>query len=58
MCCRAGVVEGCENPRRTTFFNQVAHDLVVEILDRGPLNFLPNVFLLFGLESELDEDLL
>lgn len=58
MGCCAGVVEGCENPRWATFFDQVAHDLVVEILDRGPLNLFPNVFLLFGLEGELDEDLL
>ena len=58
MGCRAGVVEGCKNARWTAFFDQVAYDLVVEILDRGPLNFFPNVFLLFGFESELDEDLL
>ena len=55
---RAGVIEGCENARWATFFYQVAHNLVVEILDWGPLNFFPNVFFLFSLESELDKDLL
>ena len=58
MGCRACVVEGCENTRRTTFFDQVAHDLVVEVLDWIPLDLLPNVLLLFSLESEFDENLL
>ena len=58
MGCRACVVESCENARRATFFDQVTHDFVVEILDRGPLDFLPNVFFLLSLEGELDEDLL
>ena len=58
MGCRAGVIEGRENPRWAAFFNQVTHDLVVEILDRGPLNFFPNVFLLFSLEGEFNKDLL
>ena len=58
MGCRAGVVKGSENTRWATFFDQVAHDLVVEVLDRGPLDLLPNVFLLLGLEGQFDEDLL
>jgi hypothetical protein len=58
MGCRAGVVESGENTRWATFFDQVAHDLVVEVLDRSPLDLLPDVFLLFSLEGELDEDLL
>ena len=58
MGCRAGVVEGGKNARRTTFFDQVAHDLVVEVLDWIPLDLFPNVLLLFSLESEFDEDLL
>ena len=55
---RAGIVEGGENSRWTTLFDQVAHDLVVEVLDRSPLDLLPDVFLLFSLEGEFDEDLL
>ena len=55
---RAGVVESGENTRRATFFDQVAHDLIVEVLDWSPLNLLPDVFLLFSLEGEFDENLL
>ena len=55
---RASVVESGEDARRTTFFYKVAHNLVVEILDWSPLNLLPDVFLLFSLEGEFDEDLL
>ena len=58
MCRRTGVVESGENPRWATLFDQVAHDLVVEVLDRSPLDLLPDVFLLFSLEGEFDEDLL
>lgn len=58
MGCRAGVVESSENTRRTTFFDQVAHNLVVEVLDRSPLDLFPDIFLLFSLESKFYEDLL
>ena len=58
VCSRAGVVECSKNTRRTALFDEVAHDLVVEVLDRRPLDLLANVFLLFTLESQLDEDLL
>lgn len=58
MGCGAGIIKGCENAGWTTFFDQVAYNLVVEILDRVPLNLLSDVFLLFSLEGELDEDLL
>ena len=53
-----GVVESGENTRWATFFDQVAHDLVVEVLDRSPLDLLPDIFLLFSLEGQFDEDLL
>ena len=58
MGSSAGVVQGSEDSWRATLFNKVAHDLVVEVLDRRPLDLLPNVLLLFGLERELNEDLL
>jgi len=55
---RTGIVESGEDTRRATFFDQVAHNLIVEVLDRSPLDLLPDVFLLFSLEGEFDEDLL
>lgn len=58
MGCRASVVEGGKNARWATFFDQIADDLVVEVLDRSPLDLLSNVFLLLSLESEFDKDLL
>ena len=54
----ACVVEGGKNAWRATFFDEVTDDLVVEVLDRRPFDLFPDVFLLFCLECELDEDLL
>lgn len=34
VCSRAGVVECSEDARRPAFFDQVAHNFVVEVLDR------------------------
>jgi len=58
MGCRAGVIEGGKNTGWATFFDQVTHDLVVEVLDRSPLDLLPNVFLLLSFEGEFDKYLL
>lgn len=58
MCRCAGIVQGGENTRRTLLFDQVAHNLVVEVVDRCPFDLLPHIFFLLGLEGELDEDLL
>lgn len=54
-CC---VVQGGKDSRGTTFFDQVAHDLVIEVLDGRPLDLLADVFFLLSLEGKLDEDLL
>ncbi len=58
MCGRTGVVECGEDTWRTTFFDEITNDLVVEVLDWCPLYLFPDVLLLFGLEGELNEDLL
>ena len=39
-------------------FDEVAHDLVVEIVDRGPSDSFLNIFLLFRFQGQLDENLL
>ena len=55
--CRS-VVQGSEDSRRATLLNEIADDLVVEVFDFRPLNPLTNIFLLLGLEGQLDENLL
>lgn len=52
------VVESGEDARRPLLFNEVAHNLVIEVLDGRPLDLLPNVLFLLGLESKFNEDLL
>ena len=58
MCGCTCVVQGGEDTGRTAFFDKVAHNLVVEVLDRRPLDLLADVLLLLRLEGKLDEDLL
>lgn len=41
-----------------TTFDQIAHNLVVEVLDGGPLNAFPLVLFLFSLQRQLNEELL
>ena len=55
---RASIVEGGEDTRRTSFLNEVAHNLVVEVLDRCPLDLFSDVFFLFRLQCQFNEDLL
>ena len=52
------IIKGRKNTRRSLFFDEVADDLVVEVLDGRPLDLLADVLLLLSLEGELDEDLL
>ena len=54
----ASVIEGSENSWRFAFLDQITNDFVVEIVDGGPFNLLPDVLLLLSLEGQLDEDLL
>lgn len=54
----AGVVEGSKDAWRALLLDQVAYDLVVEVLDRRPLDLLAHVLLLLRLERELNKDLL
>jgi len=55
---KRNVIKYIENARRVFSFDEVAHDLVVKVLDRSPLDTLMVVLFLFGLESQLDEELL
>jgi hypothetical protein len=55
--CRS-VVQGSEDSRGATLLNEIADDLVIEVFDFRPLDPLTNIFLLLGLESQLDENLL
>lgn len=58
MCSRRCVIEGGEDARWAALLDEVAHNLVVEVLDRRPLDLFCSILLLFCFEGELDEDLL
>ena len=58
MCGRTSVVQGSKDTGRAALFDKVTYNLVVEVLDRRPLDLLADVLLLFRLEGKLDEDLL
>lgn len=58
MSGRAGIVHGGENAWGSLLLDEVAHNLVVEEVDGSPLNALSDVLFLFGLEGELNKDLL
>lgn len=53
-----GIVQGSKNSGGTTFLNEVAHDLVVEVFDRSPLDLFADVLFLLSFEGKLDKDLL
>ena len=54
----AGVIESSEDAWRAPLLDEIADNLIVEVLDWCPLDLLADVLLLLRLESELDEDLL
>lgn len=58
MRSSACVVQGSKDTGRSTLFDEVTYDLVVEVFDRRPLNLFTDVFLLLTLQGKLDEDLL
>ncbi len=58
MSGSASVVESSEDSRWPSFFNEIAHDLVIEVLDRIPFNLFPDVLFLFCLQRKLNKDLL
>ena len=58
MCGCTRVIESGKYARRSTFFNKVAYNLVVEIFDGRPGNLFSNIFLLFSLQGQFNEDLL
>ena len=53
-----GIVEGGKNTGRSLFFDEIADDFVVKVVDWSPLDLFSGVLFLFRLESELNEDLL
>jgi hypothetical protein len=58
VCSRGGIVQSSEDPRGAALLNKVADDLVIEVFDLRPLDLLTDIFFLFSLQSQLDEDLL
>jgi len=54
----ADIIEKREKTRRILTFDKIAHDLIVEELDRSPLNTFSDVLFLFFLEGLLNEVLL
>src|SRR5271170_4433113 len=58
MSSRASIVQGREHPRGPFLFNQLTHDLVVKVLDGSPFDSFSFVFFLFGLQGQLNKDLL
>ena len=58
MSSSASVIEGSKDAGGTALLDEVADNLVVEVLDGCPLDLLSDVLLLLGLEREFDEDLL
>lgn len=58
MCGSTGVIQRCKYARWTAFFDEITNNLVVEILDWCPFDFLSDIFLLFSLQSKLDKYLL
>ena len=58
MCRCDRIVESRKDARRPFRLNQVAHNLVVEVLDGRPLDLLLSIFFLLLLECQLDKDLL
>jgi hypothetical protein len=57
MCCRA-IRRGGGGIAYLFGFDQITTDLIVEELDRLPLDALSGIFVLLGLECQLNEDLL
>ena len=55
---RTGVVQGSKDSRRTTLFDKVTYDLVVEVLDGRPFDLFPDVLFLLCLQGKFNEDLL
>ena len=53
-----GIVESGKDTGRSLFFNEIADDFVVKVVDWCPFDLFSGVLFLFRLESELDENLL
>jgi hypothetical protein len=53
-----GIIESSKDPRRTFLLDQITDNFVIKVLNWRPFNLLSRIFLLFGFEGELNEDLL
>ena len=53
-----GIVQSGEDTRGALVLDQRAHHLVVKVFNRSPLDLLAGIFILFCLESQLNENLL
>lgn len=53
-----GIVESGKDTGRSLFFDEIADDFVVKVVDWCPFDLFSSVLFLFRLESELDENLL
>ena len=53
-----GIVESGEDTGGSLFFNEIADDFVVKVVDWSPFDLFSGVLFLFCLEGELDENLL
>lgn len=52
------IVKSRKDARRSALFDEVAHNLVVEVLDWRPRDLFSDVFLLLSLQRKFDKDLL
>ena len=55
---RTSIIQCREDSWGSSFFDQVANDLVIEVFDRRPLDLFSDIFFLLRLQSKLDEYLL
>jgi hypothetical protein len=51
VCSSTSIIQSRKDPRRTTFFNKLTYNLVVEKVDRCPFDLFANIFLLFCLQG-------
>lgn len=58
VCSGTSIIQSGKDPGWTAFFNKLAYNLIVEKFDWRPFDLLANIFLLFCLQSQLDEYLL
>jgi len=53
-----GIVESGKDTGGSLFFDEIADDFVIKVVDWCPFDLFSGILFLFCLESELDENLL